>query len=204
MAVAATAVLLPSRTLRDVSTDAVLLARVQAGDERALSALFDEHGGMVHGVARRVTGDEQLARDVTQDVFVYLWERPDRVDLERGSVRSFLGIVTHRRAVDAVRTAVRHRRAEAAAFDHTPLAAAFDDDVACTDALSWCRDRLTAALDQLPEEQRDALVLAYYAGRTYKDVAIALGIPEGTAKSRIRLGLARLRALVGDELQAER
>jgi RNA polymerase sigma-70 factor (ECF subfamily) len=119
-------------------------------------------------------------------------------------VRAYLGVLAHHRAVDAVRAATRRRRAETAAFDIAVVSAAFEDEVLGESARSWCRERLDAALDALPEEQRAAIVLAYFGGRTYKDVAVALGIPEGTAKSRIRIGLARVRDLVGDDLRAER
>jgi DNA-directed RNA polymerase specialized sigma24 family protein len=96
------------------SLDAVVLARIQAGDDVALGAVYDQHSGLVFGLARRVTRDEQLARDITQDVFAYLWELPGRVDLARGSLRSYLAVVTHRRAVDEVRRNERRKRTEAA------------------------------------------------------------------------------------------
>src|SRR5207249_2789415 len=90
--------------------DAVLLARLQAGDDDALGAIYDVHADLVYGVARRVTRDEQLARDITQEVFTYLWELPGRVDLLRGSLRSYLAVVAHRRAVDEVRRCERRTR----------------------------------------------------------------------------------------------
>jgi RNA polymerase sigma-70 factor (ECF subfamily) len=159
---------------------------------------------MVGNVARRVTGDDQTAREVMQDTFVHLWEHADRVDLTRGTLRAYLSVVAHHRAVDAVRAGARRRRAEAAAFDLTVVSTVFEDDVTTAGARSWCRERLDAALDALPAEQRDAIILAYFGQKTYKDVAVALDIPEGTAKSRIRLGLARVRESVGDDLLAER
>jgi RNA polymerase sigma-70 factor (ECF subfamily) len=185
-------------------SDEVLLARLRAGDDRALGQAFDLHGGMVHGLARRVVLDEQLARDITQDVFISLWERPDAVDLTRGSLRTYLGVVTHRRAVDAVRRSTRRARAEQASIDVRPHEEHVDDEVAGADARAWCRDLLFAALDQLPDDQRAAVVLAYFEGQPYREVARLLGIPEGTAQSRFRLGLARVRSLVGDDLRVER
>jgi RNA polymerase sigma-70 factor, ECF subfamily len=183
------------------SLDAVVLARIQAGDDVALGAVYDQHAGLVFGLARRVTRDEQLARDITQDVFAYLWELPGRVDLARGSLRSYLAVVTHRRAVDEVRRNERRKRTEAAvpvvATEDGPEAGVVD---AATQA--WSKGRLASGLAQLPEEQRAAVELAYYDGMTYKQVAQALGIPEGTAKSRLRLAMARLRALLGDEMRA--
>jgi RNA polymerase sigma-70 factor (ECF subfamily) len=185
-------------------SDEVLLARMRAGDDTALGLVYDQHGGMVHGLARRVTGDEQLAQEITQDVFVFLWEWPDRVDLSRGSLRSYLGVIAHRRAVDAVRRATVRGRAETAASRRPASEDGFDDEITQVHAQRWCRERLLAAMAELPAEQRAALTLAYFEGCTYRDVARQLGIPEGTAKSRLRLALARVRALVGDELEAAR
>ena len=181
--------------------DAVLLARVRAGDDRALSAVYDQHADLVFGLARRVTRDEQLARDITQEVFAYLWELPDRVDLNRGSLRAYLAVLTHRRAVDEVRRSVRRARIEAAA---PPAEIEDGPDVGVVEAAArqWCRTRLADGLAQLPAEQRAAVELAYFDGLTYKQVARALGIPEGTAKSRLRLAMIKLRALLGDEIRA--
>jgi RNA polymerase sigma-70 factor (ECF subfamily) len=185
----------------DARSDSVLLARLQAGDDRALALVYDQHADLVLGVARRVTRDEQLARDIVQDVFAYLWELPNRVDLARGSIRSYLAVVAHRRAVDAVRRSERRQRSEVAAagpdIDAGPEPAVVED---VTNA--WRKQRLAAGLEALPEEQRAALKLAYYDGLTYKQVALALDIAEGTAKSRLRLALCRLRSVLGDELRA--
>jgi RNA polymerase sigma-70 factor, ECF subfamily len=180
--------------------DAVLLARVRAGDDRALSAVYDQHADLVFGLARRVTRDEQLARDITQEVFTYLWELPDRVDLNRGSLRAYLAVVTHRRAVDEIRRSERRARTEAAA---PPVEAEDGPEIGVVDAAAreWCRNRLAAGLAQLPAEQRAAVELAYFDGLTYRQVARALGIPEGTAKSRLRLAMTKLRTVLGDEMR---
>jgi RNA polymerase sigma-70 factor (ECF subfamily) len=182
------------------SPDELLLARIRAGDEHALAAIYDLHAGLVFGLARRVTRDEHLAAEITQDVFTYLWELPGRVDLSRGSLRSYLAVVTHRRAVDEVRRNERRVRIEASTV--TP-AHADGPETAVVDAsaAAWGRDRLTSALNSLPEDQRRAIELAYYDGLTYRQVASALGIPEGTAKSRLRLAMARLRVVLGDEIR---
>lgn len=195
----------PARTVCTVVTgeasEAVLLARIQAGDELALGAVYDQHAGLVHGVARRVTRDEQLARDITQEVFAYLWELPGRVDLLRGTLRSYLAVVAHRRAVDEVRRSERRARTEAS------IAGVDREDgpepaVVETATAQWCNQRLADGLSALPQEQRRALELAYYDGLTYKQVATTLGIPEGTAKSRLRLAMSRLRAELGDDVRA--
>lgn len=181
--------------------DAHLLARIEAGDERALSAIYDAHIGVVYGVARRVTRDEQLAREVCQEVFAYLWELPHRVDLAKGSLRGYLVVVAHRRAVDEVRRSERRSRAEAVLRvpeqrDGPEL------EVVDTAAATWRNQKLCALVDALPEDQRTALRLAYFEGLTYRQVAAELGIAEGTAKSRLRLALTRLRTLLDAEFRA--
>jgi RNA polymerase sigma factor (sigma-70 family) len=193
------------RTVRAVegpghATDAILLARIRAGDERALGLLYDRHAGVVYGLARRVTRDAHLAEDITQDVFTYLWELPDRVNLTRGTVRAYLAVVAHRRAVDEVRRSERRTRLETASAG-PESAEGPEPEVVDASADAWRRELLAGALDQLPEEQRAAVSLAYYGGQTYLQVARTLGIPEGTAKSRLRLALGRLRTLLGDELR---
>jgi RNA polymerase sigma-70 factor (ECF subfamily) len=180
--------------------DELLLARIRAGDDAALASLYDEHCNVVFGVARRVTRDEQLARDVCQEVFAYLWEMPDRVDLRRGSLRTFLAMVAHRRAVDELRRRCRRSGTEPG----LAVPAQYDgpeDEVVEADSARWRGERLAAVLDQLPEEQRVAVRLAYFDGLTYKQVAAAMSIPEGTAKSRLRLALARLRRGLDAELR---
>ena len=180
------------------SHDAQLLARIAAGDDAALTALYDEHAAVVFGVARRVTRDEQIAREVCQDVFAYLWERPDRVDLDRGSIRALLVVVAHRRAVDEVRRSERRARAEAR-LDAPDHADGPEPEVVDAAAARWRDQRLCSLVDALPPEQREALRLAYYDGLTYRQVAATLGIAEGTAKSRLRLAMARLRASLETE-----
>lgn len=183
--------------------DVALLARIQAGDDRALGIIYDLHADLVYGVARRVTRDEHLARDIVQDVFTYLWELPGRVDLLRGSLRGYLAVVAHRRAVDEVRRGERRKRTEtSAAAEFVLTEAGPEDGVSEASAQDWRKRRLAAGMAQLPPEQRAALELAYYDGLTYTQVARALGIPEGTAKSRLRLAMARLRVVLGDEMRS--
>jgi RNA polymerase sigma-70 factor, ECF subfamily len=180
--------------------DALLVERIRAGDDRALAAIYDQHAGLVYGLARRVARDTELARDVTQEVFTYLWEMPDRVDLARGSLRTYLAMLAHRRAVDEVRRHEARARAEMASAQPEP-----DDwpETRVVDAATrtWRTKHLTALLDMLSAEQRAALQLAYYDGLTYVQVATALGVPEGTAKTRLRSALGRLRTLLTDEVR---
>jgi RNA polymerase sigma-70 factor (ECF subfamily) len=169
--------------------------RLVAGDAAALAEIYDQYASFVYGLALRVIGDARAAEDVSQDVFVGLWERPAVFDPERGSLRTWLGTLAHRRAVDYVRREeARRRRAER---DAARAASAPDVDELATALVA--AERVRAALERLPPEQRRAIELAYFGGRTYRQVAEVLGIPEGTAKSRLRLGLRR----IADALEAE-
>jgi RNA polymerase sigma-70 factor (ECF subfamily) len=179
--------------------DLQLAARLAAGDPTALSEAYERHVGLVFGLARRVLGDEAMAEEITQEVFVFLWEHPAKFDPARGSMRSWLGMLAHRRSVDRVRTEERRARNEARLEPVVEAAAAqaeVDDELSRT----WLAGCVQKALDQLPAEQRDAVVLAFFGGRTYREVATELAIPEGTAKSRLRLALAKLEDLLRPSL----
>ena len=165
--------------------DAHLLARIAAGDDRALAEVYDEHTAVVYGVAWRVTRNEHLARDVCQEVFAYLWEMPSRVDLTKGSIRAYLAMLAHRRAVDEVRRCERRTRAEGGASHPNDEKEGPEVEVVDGAAAAWRDQRLAEVLTQLPGEQVTALRLAYFDGLSYRQVAAALGIPEGTAKSRL-------------------
>lgn len=186
-----------------VDDDRGLLERMGAGDERALEIAYDRYSGLVFGLARRVINDEQLAGDITQDVFTSLWEHPDRVDLARGSLKVWLGMVTHRRAVDSIRSSERRRAREHRFAVAEPLVAeGAEHEVTEAAGGQWQESRLRGALCHLSDDQRTALELAYFGGCSYREVAARLSIPEGTAKSRLRLALAQLRNLLNDETLA--
>lgn len=176
--------------------DRTLVHRLVAGDETALAELYDGHSGFVFGLALRVLGDRTAAEDVTQEVFVSFWERPERFDEARGSLRAFLGTLTHRRAVDHIRReeARKRRETKTTSVDATPVPSV--DDAALSTVTS---EQVRAAVNVLPPAQREALELAYFHGHTYRQVADVLGIPEGTAKSRLRLALQR----IADALEPE-
>jgi RNA polymerase sigma factor (sigma-70 family) len=168
--------------------------RLVARDDGALADLYDQFGSFVYGLAARVIGDRRAAEDVTQDVFLYVWEHPEAFDPQRGRLRTFLGTLAHRRAVDHVRREeARRRRGE--------RDAALSMSVPDVDEMAMAlvaAERVRAEVERLPAEQREAIELAYFGGRTYRQVAEELSIPEGTAKSRLRLGLRR----IADALEA--
>jgi RNA polymerase sigma factor (sigma-70 family) len=180
------------------SDDRELVARIAAGDTGALAEVYRRYSGLVYGLARRVTCDAARAEDVAQEVFVYLWRQPGRFDPSRGTLRSWLGVLAHRRSVDVVRREARRSRVEARS---EPELASADVDEAVT--AGWIGGRVREAIDKLPAEQREAVVLAYFGGRTYRQVATELAIPEGTAKSRLRLALGKLDELLRPALSGQ-
>jgi RNA polymerase sigma-70 factor (ECF subfamily) len=183
------------RTVPPSAWEQAVRDRVAAGDETALREVYDQFASFVYGLAARVIGDPVGAEDVSQDVFVAFWTRPTAFDPERGSLRTWLGTLAHRRAVDYVRREEsRRRRAERDAA----LAVAPPDVEEMATAL-LAAERVRAALTVLPPEQLQAVQLAYFGGRTYRQVATELGIAEGTAKSRLRLGLRRIAEALTEE-----
>jgi RNA polymerase sigma factor (sigma-70 family) len=176
-----------------------LVERLCDGDEAALGDLYDRYSGFVHGLALRVIRDRQAAEDVTQDVFVAIWQDPQRFDAARGTLRGFLGTMTHRRSVDVVRREEARRRRET----RTAMEPRATPDLVDAALRTFASERVRAAVSLLPEAQRQTLELAYFHGRTYRQVADELGIPEGTAKSRLRLGLQRVAELLRPELSEQ-
>lgn len=169
--------------------------RLIAGDEGALNDIYDQLSSFVYGLALRVVADARAAEDVSQDVFVSVWERPDTFDPERGSLRTWLGTLAHRRAVDHVRREEARRR-RAIKDASRPVSTPDVEEMALALVTA---ERVRSALAALPDEQRRAIQLAYFGGKTYRQVAEVLGIPEGTAKSRLRLGLRRIADALDDE-----
>jgi RNA polymerase sigma-70 factor (ECF subfamily) len=164
--------------------------RISDDERRELFAVaYSEHCGPVHGLARRVCGPS-FADEVTQSVFLRLWAHPDAFDPARGSLRTFLLTMTHSAAVDLIRAETSHRARDdrAAKRDVVPRpdvdAALLHDETV---------ERISLALDALPERERDAIVTAFYGQCSYREAAAVLGEAEGTNKSRIRAGLNQLR-----------
>ena len=168
------------------ASDASLVVGLARYQQEALGELYRRHAGAVFGLARRLLAEQSKAEEVTQEVFLRLWHQPERFDAERGSLRSYLLAQTHGRSVDLIRADVARRRRE----ERDAREAAeggYDVDREVWDmALA---DHVRRALEVLQPGEREAIELAYFGGRTYREVADALGEPEGTVKSRIRSGL---------------
>ncbi len=169
-----------------------LVARIEAGDDTALAAAYDQYNAVVFGVAARLV-DRETAADVCQDVFMTLWNRPDRWNPERGSLRTFLVVIARRRSIDHVRSALRRHANEERASTSASGVAPHVDEAALAMIAGM---RVRAALSALPDAQRRVIELAYFDGLTFRQVAEATGTREGTAKSRIRLGLRHLAAVL--------
>ncbi|WP_314415759.1 RNA polymerase sigma factor [Streptomyces sp. DSM 40484] len=180
------------------SADAELHRRLVYGEETALAEAYVAYGGLVRRVAVRVTRSAVAAEDVAQEVFAQLWSRPYAFDPDRGSMRTWLSLLAHRRAVDWVRSEARHRkeaRADDSALHSIPDTGPGPDEAFVDRERSLL---LHSALAELPEPQREVVLLAYFAGRTYRQAAVELGIPEGTAKTRLRSALRKLAVSLGD------
>lgn len=180
----------------DTADDAVR-ARLLVGDEEALAEVFDRYGSLVYGLARRVVGDAAAAEDVVQEVFTWLWTHPDRFDPARGSLRAFLGIQAQRRAIDTVRSSVRRAAREGRHHDvDVPEPSSPGAEVEAAAVSAAVRD----AIGRLPVEQREVVELAYFGGYTQRELASLLGIPEGTAKSRLRLAQSKLSSWLAPQM----
>ena len=179
-------------------TDALLAARLTAGDDHALAEVFDRFGAAVYGAAAYVVGAGGGAQDVVQDVFVELWSHPHRYDPDAGSLRGYLLLLARHRAVDAIRSELRRiarqERHCRLTIDEGPPSPG--EQVLSADLASEVR----AAIQRLPAAQRQVVELAYFEGMTCREAASAVGIPEGTVKSRLRLALAKLEAVLDRQL----
>jgi RNA polymerase sigma-70 factor, ECF subfamily len=179
----------------DEVSDAQLVTSIARYSEVALAEAYRRHGGAVFGLAKRVLNNPTDAEDVTQEVFLRLWNQPDRFDAARGSLRSFLLAQAHGRAVDAVRSSSSRRAREARDALRT-AESPYDMQREVWDLA--VADKVSSAMGELPEEERRAIELAYFNGHTYREVAQLLDQPEGTVKSRIRNGMRRMRAVLAD------
>lgn len=178
-----------SADMRETS-DAGLVVAISRYHQDALAEAYRRHAGAVFGLARRLLADAALAEEIVQEVFLRLWNDPDKFDPGRGSLRSYLLAQCHGRSVDLLRSETSRRRREENDLRRT-AESGYDLEREVWDLT--LADHVREALDTLPEAERQAIRLAYLGGHTYREVAIMLDEPEGTVKSRIRSGLKRLR-----------
>jgi RNA polymerase sigma-70 factor (ECF subfamily) len=171
-------------------SDAALVLGIARYQQEALAEAYRRHAGAVFGLARRLLGEQALAEEIVQEVFLRLWNDPDRFDPSRGSLRSYLLAHAHGRAVDLLRSEGARRAREEKDARRT-AEGGYDVEHEVWDLAT--AEQVRQSMGRLPEGERLAIELAYFGGYTYREVASRLGEPEGTVKSRIRSGLKRLR-----------
>ncbi len=182
----------------------MLAERLKSRDGSALAVLYDLHGGVVYSVALRILRSTGDAEEVTQEVFLYAWEKADLFDAKRGSLRAWLGTRARSRAIDRLRHhRSQERRREALARESS---ADFPASMASAEregSAATTRDMVRRALDQLPKEQRETIEIAYFEGLSQSEIAARTQTPLGTVKTRMRQGMMRLRAAMGGLLAEE-
>ena len=180
--------------------DRELVLGIRRRDEEAFRGLFGRYAPSATALAMRVVRQPHLAEEIVQEAFMALWRNPAAYDDARGSVKSWLMGMVHHRAVDTVRREESHRRrAEKTAHQVMELGSDHADDVVEQIGLPEERRRVRAALDELPEAQREVLERMYFDGMSQSQIAEATGLPLGTVKSRTFLGMRHLRAVLVQE-----
>lgn len=171
--------------------DSALAERLMSRDETALREVIGLYGPVVNGMARKVLTDPSLAEEVAQDAFVALWRRPGAFDPARGNLKTFLCSIARNKAIDLVRREESLKRTREALTEELESTTSINLEHEVDE-----RTRVMAALKELSPVQREAIVLAYYGGRTYRAVAEELQVAEGTVKTRMRDGMMKLRSLL--------
>ena len=183
--------------------DEDLMTLIERRDADAFAVLYDRHGGAAYSLAYRIVGDSAVAEDVTQEAFLSVWRSGARFDAARGSVRSWtLGIVRNR-SIDALRrlsgSAPKLNLDDEAALEAEPAPELTDSEAIRRETAR----NLRGALRELPEEQSEVIGLAYFGGFTHSEIAEMLGMPLGTVKGRMRLGLEKIRTTLAEGLGVE-
>jgi len=172
------------------ASDAVLVIAISRYQEQALAEAYRRHAGAVFGLARRLLNNATMAEEIVQEVFLRLWNQPEKFDPERGALRSFLLAQCHGRSVDLLRSeSSRRNREERDALRTAEGGYDLEHEVLDMTVAEHVKD----AMGNLIDSERRAIELAYLGGHTYREVAVLLGEPEGTVKSRIRSGLKKMR-----------
>jgi RNA polymerase sigma-70 factor (ECF subfamily) len=181
------------------ASDADLITLVTQGDQEALTALYERYSRAVYSFSLRIVGDAQVAEEILQEVFVRAWQQGGSFQSARGSLITWLLSITHNLSIDEVRRRKRRPQKAESEEPESILAALPDEglDVEEEVWLSSLRTSIQEALRQLPAAQREAIELAYFQGLTQREIADTLGEPLGTIKTRMRLGMLKLREQLG-------
>ena len=189
---------------RATPPDDALIAAIASGDQEAFGTIYDRYSKAVFSLALRITREQGLAEEITQEVFLRVWRNAATFTAERGRFASWLLGMTHHRAIDQLRR--RQARPQAVASTDEDQVQGMPDTHVNVEEEAWLgvrREIIHGALTQLPEPQRRVIELAYFSGLTHVEIAAMLGDPLGTVKTRLRLGLRKLReALQAQGLEA--
>lgn len=183
-------------TLRDLADEDVM-ARFQEGDARAFEVIFDRHAAVAFSLAYRICGRRAIAEDIVQESFLSLWRSGARYDPTRGSVRSWILSTVHNRAIDSFhkeRATISRNVGDEGLAERMPAPQRTEAEIERRDDARQVR----AALTTLPDEQRRVIELAYFGGFSHTQIAELLGLPPGTVKGRMRLGLTKMRLALAD------
>ena len=176
-----------SRSRGDAADEMRLIARIRAGEQQAMSELYDRYAKVVYAVALRVLQDAAAAEDVLQDVFLQLWRNPDAFDASRGSLAAWLSVISRHRSIDRVRQRRPGTDIEECVITSGP-------DLRDETERALVVEKIRGALAEMNPDQRTALEMAFFQGLTHAEIAEKTGQPLGTIKTRIRSGLQQLRA----------
>jgi RNA polymerase sigma-70 factor (ECF subfamily) len=190
----------PRRTRAERLADEELMPLIGTKDPEAFAVFYDRHGGAAFSLAYRIVGDRSAAEDVTQEAFISIWRSGARYDPARGSVRSWMLGITRNRAIDFLRS--RAGRAPKLDFDddgvleQRPAPERTEEEALRRETSS----ELRGAMGELPGEQSKVIELAYFGGFSHSEIAEILGLPLGTVKGRMRLGLEKIRGEMAEGL----
>ncbi len=190
----------PAAAAYGSANDLSLVADMARAEERAAAALYDRHGAVMYGLALRMVGEAADAEEVVLDAFAQAWREADRYDTSRGSVLGWLTTIVRTRALDTIRARGRRSKMVDAASARLDEPAAMGEPLPSPDRAAEESERagaVSSALKSLPEQQRRAIELAFFEGLTHQEVAERLREPLGTVKTRIRLGMLKLRDMLG-------
>jgi RNA polymerase sigma-70 factor, ECF subfamily len=188
---------MPSKLLESAS-DYVLLSQIAAQNQEALSILYDRYSGLICGLAYKILGNTEEAEEVVIDLFTQVWHSAAKYDHQKGRVDSWLMMITRSRALDRWRSLNRSVKVVSAAKSELQINNSSPDPISFAIILER-RELVKAAIAQLPPEQLQAIEMAYYGGMTHTEIALHTGKSLGTIKTRIRLGLNKLRQILPSE-----